>query len=155
MSHIKSNRVCNLKVKMTRAKVITKKRLKSYYHLSKELEAQMERAARARAVLEAVSASPDAGTRSRKHNDHMSMQIARVQKYERLVTQSLSRLFKEKVYIETAVQKLDDSRQREVIRLRYFNQAEWQFIAAKMGYSMSVVYDLHGKALFRLSNIKE
>ena len=115
----------------------------------------MERAARARAILEAVSAPPDAEMRSRKFNDRMPLQVAKVQKYERLVTQSLSRLYKEKVCIEKAVQKLEDARQREVIRLRYFSQAEWHIIAAKMGYSMSAVYDLHGKALFKLLNIRD
>lgn len=52
--------------------------------------------------------------------------------------------------IETAVEKLEDGRLRDVMRYRYIDGMKWEQIAVEMHYSYMQVCRLHGKALLEI-----
>ena len=49
--------------------------------------------------------------------------------------------------IELAIEDLDDSNQRRILRLRYFDGYNWETIACKINYSWRQTHYLHSAAL--------
>ena len=49
--------------------------------------------------------------------------------------------------IEDAIDAVENSLCREVLRARYISRKRWDAIAADTGYSMSHLYDIHSRAV--------
>ena len=133
---------------MTKKSLITKKRLQQLYTSSIELENQIERATRARNLIETAAAFPIIQEiRSNAGPEPIPAHLARIHEYETLVSISIEELYREKAEIEKAIQRLSDPRYREIIRLRYFDGAEWYEISAILKLSHRRTYQLHENAL--------
>lgn len=49
--------------------------------------------------------------------------------------------------IETAIDRIEDGRLRDLLRWRYMNEWDWEKIAQALGYERRQTFRLHGKAL--------
>ena len=49
--------------------------------------------------------------------------------------------------IEKAIDKVDNERYREILRLRYISLKKWEEIAVTTGYDLRWVHRMHGRAL--------
>ena len=49
--------------------------------------------------------------------------------------------------IEAAVERMEDPKEKELLRLRYLQDLSWQEVADRMVYEISWVTRIHGKAL--------
>lgn len=76
---------------------------------------------------------------------------------EKTIEGKMRHLVLKHVRAENYISKLEDSRQRLVLELYYLsvNRRSWTDVADRMGYSESVIYDLHGKALAEMDKIME
>lgn len=64
----------------------------------------------------------------------------------------MNRLIALRREIEDAIDGLQDSRDRQIIRMRYIDGRKWEQIAVDMNYDYYYVLELHGKALSKLNH---
>lgn len=74
---------------------------------------------------------------------------------EKEIEEMMQRLVSKHLRAEKYINQLEDSRQRLVLELYYLSidRKTWTDVAKKMGYSESVIYDIHGDALVELDKI--
>lgn len=76
---------------------------------------------------------------------------------EKKIEKKMEMLVKKHMRAENYIDKIDDSRQRLVLELYYLSidRRTWTDVAKTMGYSESVIYDIHGDALVEMDKIME
>lgn len=81
------------------------------------------------------------------NSDGFSRTVAKVVDYEKKADELVRKLVNVRLEIETAVAKVPDSRQREVLERRYLLYQGWNEITESMNYSKSHVLRLHKSGL--------
>ena len=132
---------------------ITKERLKRYRHLVIETENQIERAARARAQLDARPSIISDMPHSNYAVDRMAIGVNRLIELEKARDDMIARMTAETEEIEKAISKLPDPRERELMRMKYFDGIPWERIAETFEMSRQWATQLHGRILIKLYNI--
>lgn len=76
---------------------------------------------------------------------------------EKEIEEKMHRLVKRHLQAEMYINQLTDSRQRLVLELYYLSidRRTWVDVSKIMGYSESVIYDIHGDALVEMDKIME
>lgn len=74
---------------------------------------------------------------------------------EKEIKEMMHQLVMKHLRAEKYINQLEDSRQRLVLELYYLSidRRTWSDVAKTMGYSESVIYDIHGDALVELDKI--
>ena len=74
---------------------------------------------------------------------------------EKEIEEMMHQLVMKHLRAEKYINQLEDSRQRLVLELYYLSidRRTWSDVAKTMGYSESVIYDIHGDALVKLDKI--
>lgn len=74
---------------------------------------------------------------------------------EKIIEKKMRILVKRHMLAQKYIDELADSRQRLVLELYYLSvdRKTWGDVAKKMGYSESVIYDIHGDALVEMDKI--
>lgn len=90
-------------------------------------------------------------------NDKLGENRAEAIDLEKMIEKKMHHLVERHMQAEIYINKLEDSRQRLVLELYYLSidRKTWTDVAKKMGYSESVIYDIHGDALVELNKIME
>jgi DNA-directed RNA polymerase specialized sigma24 family protein len=70
---------------------------------------------------------------------------------QKLYNEKWDALLSLRLRIETAIDALDDSTLRRLMRLRYIEGKRWEVIAVEMGYSWAGVHKIHKKALKKIA----
>jgi hypothetical protein len=89
--------------------------------------------------------------------DTMSKVIAKALDMQKELELSISVLQQKQIEAEKAIQKLDDSDEREVMRYYYMDTEQgkpltWEQVAIRMNYYKRHVLRIHGRALINLAN---
>lgn len=76
---------------------------------------------------------------------------------EKEIEEMMHNLVKKHLRAEKYINQLEDSRQRLVLQLYYLSidRRTWSDVSKIMGYSESVIYDIHGDALVEMDKIME
>ncbi|MBR3360031.1 MAG: DUF1492 domain-containing protein [Lachnospiraceae bacterium] len=76
---------------------------------------------------------------------------------EKEIEEMMHQLVMKHLRAEKYINQLEDSRQRLVLELYYLSidRRTWSDVAKTMGYSESVIYDIHGDALVEMDKIME
>lgn len=76
---------------------------------------------------------------------------------EKVIEKKMHTLVRKHMQAENYINQLDDSRQRLVLELYYLSidRRTWTDVAKTMGYSESVIYDIHGDALVEMDRIMD
>ena len=76
---------------------------------------------------------------------------------EKKIEEMMHQLVMKHLRAEKYINQLEDSRQRLVLELYYLSidRRTWSDVAKTMGYSESVIYDIHGDALVEMDKIME
>lgn len=76
---------------------------------------------------------------------------------EKEIEDMMHQLVRKHLKAEKYINQLDDSRQRLVLELYYLSidRRTWADVSKIMGYSESVIYDIHGDALVEMDRIME
>jgi hypothetical protein len=87
----------------------------------------------------------------------MSKVIAKALDMQKELELSISVLQQKQIEAEKAIQKLDDSDEREVMRYYYMDTEQgkpltWEQVAIRMNYYKRHVLRIHGRALINLAN---
>lgn len=76
---------------------------------------------------------------------------AQVLRLTEQIDDEINRLCTVKRLVNEAIDAVEDSKYRQVLELRYRNYLTWEEIAEDMGYETRWVYELHGRALLRVT----
>jgi DNA-directed RNA polymerase specialized sigma subunit len=98
-------------------------------------------------ALEKQLPKPSAKKGGRKREQALVEKLVALQK---LYNEKWDELLFLRLRIEEAISSLDDSIERRLMRLRYFEGKRWEVIAVEVGYSIQHVWRLHGFVLEKM-----
>jgi DNA-directed RNA polymerase specialized sigma24 family protein len=64
--------------------------------------------------------------------------------------EQLSRLNEEQLAVEAAIESLEDSTARQLLRYRYIDGLKWEEVCVRIKYGWAQTHDIHSKALQQL-----
>lgn len=76
--------------------------------------------------------------------------VHKLMELEEDLNKEIDRLVDEVRLAERLIDKLEDSRHRDVLKFRYLNGWSWETITDEMGYEKRYIFKLHGEALVKI-----
>lgn len=141
-----------------------KERLKEYTAMLREIDNQIERLERMEELMTSPTGPNLTGMPRASGNtsDKMAMQVAKKVDLEETIKKAINKERKEHEALENMVQNIKKPDERAVIRLRYFDRAQWPDICKllfaetedfdkNMENYMRKTFRVHGTALISLS----
>jgi hypothetical protein len=127
---------------------MTKKEFKQYRNLVQEMEQIENGLERLRAQIESpkgpyLSYAPSGCGRE----DALAKKIAKLVDLERLHTDRWDKVYAKRIEIENAIDALEDSEQRRLMRYKYVDGLYWEEICVKLHVSYRTVHRIHSEAL--------
>lgn len=135
---------------------MNKSQLKNYINLRKEVNQIEERLKEYEIKRGSVKSQIITGLPS-AHGSGQNLSEMAVLSFvdlEREYIQKLTKLNTEIKQIEKAITALDDSAERQLMRVRYIDGKTWEEVYASIGYSRSQTHRIHTRALKKLQKIK-
>ena len=143
-----------------------KERLGKYTRLLREIDNQYERLGRMEISM-AAPPGPDMTGMPRGSGtptDRTGMMVLRKMELEEQIKETITEEQKERASIEAMIQQVKRPDERAVLRLRYFDRADWDGICAvlfsdrqdyleRIDSYQNRTYKAHGRALLRMAEI--
>ena len=143
-----------------------KERLGKYTRLLREIDNQYERLG----LMEMTMAAPPGSSMtgmprgSGAPSDRTGLTVMRKMELEEQIKETITEEQKERASIEAMIQQVKRHDERAVLRLRYFDRADWDGICAalygdrqdyldRLDSYQNRTYKAHGRALLRLAEI--
>lgn len=117
--------------------------------IDRRVDEATERAERLRARLEAGRMSSLTGMPRGGAQDWTDT-ADRLIALERRVNERIREMCRLKRLAMDAIDRVDDSRMRELLELYYIDGMTWEQVAERMSYDVRWIYRLHGRALMRV-----
>ena len=127
----------------------TKEYLKQIYRLDRRIELDRRKIEKLRAVLDYKP--PSGGSGSGSSADRIPDTLAKIIEYEEQAERLTKRYIEVYMEVETAIAAVSDPVLREVLERRYLLYQKWEEIADAMHYTPRRIYQLHGRALQKIS----
>ena len=99
------------------------------------------------AKLEQLTRLKALATHSHNSNSRLEDTVLKIIEMEHSIDDEIDRLVDLKAEASMQIFLMEDPRCRLILESRYLNGEAWETIAAKMGYTVRNVQNLHGKAL--------
>lgn len=143
-----------------------KERLGKYTRLLREIDNQYERLGRMEISM-AAPPGPDMTGMSRGSGtptDRTGMMVLRKMELEEQIEERLAEEREERAALEAMIRQVENPDERAVLRLRYFDRADWDGICAvlfsdrqdyleRIDSYQNRTYKAHGRALLRMAEI--
>lgn len=143
-----------------------KERLGEYTRLLREIDNQYERLG----LMEMTMAAPPGSSMtgmprgSGTPSDRTGMMVLRKMELEEQIEERLAEEREERAALEAMIRQVENPDERAVLRLRYFDRADWDGICAalygdrqdyldRLDSYQNRTYKAHGRALLRLAEI--
>lgn len=123
--------------------------LRQYRDLVFEAEELEEMIIRLRAQAEGRQ-WPNGQSRSNNITDRISSIVSQIDELTDKLEEKQEKLILQRLVIEQAIEALEKSRDRRIIRLYYILGLKWDEVADKMGYALDYIWELHGEILDKL-----
>lgn len=128
-----------------------KSELKQYRMLLKEAEGLRQRAEEFEEKIKSLRAVIiDGMPKKQGIKDNIGEMIAKLDNIRQQYIEKNNLMVRELIKIECAINKLNISTERILIRKRYIDGKMWEDIANDMGYSLRQIHRLHSSALINL-----
>ena len=124
--------------------------LRQAYKLDRRIRITLGKAEKLRGVLEYSPPSSE-GSGGGSAADRVPDTISKIIEYEAKADELKAKYVEVFFKIEKTIMSVDDSSEREVLERRYLLYQKWEQIAEEMNYTERRVYQLHGKALQKIS----
>jgi len=131
-----------------------KQYLQQAYLLDEKINSRLRELKRLRELSECVSAlsyTSDKVQASRKKGSQVESNVIRIIELERTINDEIEQLLKLKEEIRTAINNVEDEREKLILRMRYLEYLSWETIADRLAYTKQRVHQLHGIALQRIN----
>lgn len=133
-----------------------KSELKQYRMLLKEAEGLRQRAEEFEEKIKSLRAVIiDGMPKKQGIKDNIGEMIAKLDNIRQQYIEKNNLMVRELIKIECAINKLNISTERILIRKRYIDGKMWEDIANDMGYSLRQIHRLHSSALINLKKMKK
>nr|UWI09082.1 MAG: Protein of unknown function (DUF722) [Bacteriophage sp.] len=143
-----------------------KERLRKYTRLLREIDNQYERLGRMEISM-AAPPGPDMTGMPRGSGtptDRTGMMVLRKMELEEQIEERLAEEREERAALEAMIRQVENPDERAVLRLRYFDRADWDGICAvlfsdrqdyleRIDSYQNRTYKAHGRALLRMAEI--
>lgn len=130
---------------------MTKKEyLSQVYKMDKRIRILQGKVEKLRASLEYHSPSLESGGGSGSP-DKMPDTISKIMEYEQHAAQLQAAYVDKYIEIDRAIHSVEDDTLREVLERRYLLYQKWEQIAQEMHFTERRTFQLHGKALQKIS----
>lgn len=126
---------------------LTHRDLEICYALAREAEDMAQRLARLKAYAMRTTASMDAAAHGGDISDRVGEGVAAYLDLEAEAGRKIAGFIAHIRFVEEAIEALDDSTQRRLLRLRYIDGRTWEQIGEAMSYSRMQLNRLHRRAL--------
>ena len=87
---------------------------------------------------------------SNSENDRLGILLGEIEELINIYNEKQIRLIKQQIKIEEAINKLDNSIDRNIMRLRYLEGMKWEKICVKVNYRWAQVHRHHKKILEKI-----
>ena len=132
---------------------MTKNDLRKYKYICEECEQIKDQIETIKSAMlspknQIITGMPRGG--GGKSHDRIGDVLSKIERLEQKYLDKCNQLLQEREKIENAISPLE-SRERMLIRYKYFELLAWEEVAAKLGCSVDNVYKLHGKILQKIA----
>lgn len=125
--------------------------LRRYIQADREINAKLEEVSRLRQLAtKTTKAFDDDRIVNGTKRNHIAEIVDKIVDMEREVDRDIDRLQQIKKEVEQAINSVDDSTLRTLLRYRYICGYKWERIAVEMNYSWRATHYLHGRALSKI-----
>lgn len=130
----------------------TKEYLRQYltaYHEAQRIGSDIARLRIRYAYPSAIQYSdmPKGSGSERDLSDYM----VKVEELQEQLNRKLDECIRIEIQIRTDIDRMEDDRERDLLRLRYIDGMTWEMIAERMGCAVRHVHRIHGRALAHMS----
>lgn len=122
------------------------------YELDKEINALLRERERAFTAVTRATAVPSGDRVQTTHTNTTESRFVRYVEYTNEIDARIDKLYELKQEILMLINRVEDTRQRQVLIYRYTQFKRWDEIATAMCYSTRQVLRIHGNAL---ANVRE
>lgn len=81
----------------------------------------------------------------------LSDYMVKVEELQEQLNRKLDECIRIEIQIRTDIDRMEDDRERDLLRLRYIDGMTWEMIAERMGCAVRHVHRIHGRALAHMS----
>jgi DNA-directed RNA polymerase specialized sigma subunit len=127
-----------------------KEYLRQAYKMDKRIRILQGKVDKLRSALEYHSPSLEGGGGSGSA-DRMPDTISKIMEYEQHAAQLQTAYVDKYIEIDRAIHSVEDDTMREVLERRYLLYQKWEQIAQEMHFTERRIFQLHGKALQKIS----
>lgn len=131
---------------------MTKERLKNYRYLLREKQQLLQLLGELEGEMTALRSPQLSGMpRSSSGDNRLDALIDRREELLHSYRAKIREMDTELKAIEAAIEALEDSRERTILRLYYLEGLTWERVCVRVGYSWQQTHRIHAKALRRLA----
>lgn len=127
-----------------------KEYLREYENLNKEINALVSEKIRLRALAESIGSSLGGGGNPNKGAAKFEKIIDKMDELETKINNKIDELILRREKINAAIEAVENTTLRSVLRYRYIDGYSFERIAVEMNYSWRHILRLHGDALSAL-----
>ena len=116
-------------------------------NIDQQINAKLEQLTRLKALATHTTSTISDMPKSHNSNSRLEDTVLKIIEMEHSIDDEIDRLVDLKAEASMQIFLMEDPRCRLILESRYLNGEAWETIAAKMGYTVRNVQNLHGKAL--------
>lgn len=129
-----------------------KEYLRRYMRINREIDRLLAEKERWKDLaLKVTPTYSDMPKGSHSGADRVQNAIEKIDEIERMIDEKIDTLVDLRKEIETILNRIQDSRQKEVLHRRYILGQKWEQIAAQMHIDIRWIYRIHKNALQKLT----
>lgn len=84
------------------------------------------------------------------NQDRLGELLGEIEELIEMYNEKQDKLFKQQMKIEKCIDKLDNSKERNIMRLRYLEGMKWEKVCVETNYSWENVHRIHRKILSKI-----
>lgn len=131
---------------------MTKKELSNYSQINREIKNIQEKIEYYEEKKTSIKSQiiSDMPKNSTGGKDKLGTILVEIEKLLDLYYVKQAKLIKLQIEIENVIDDLEDSIDRNIIRLRYFDNCTWEKICVELSYSWNGIHKRHRKILYKI-----
>lgn len=131
---------------------MTKEKLKQYIETKREIkiiEEKIEYLKEKKTSIKSMTIS-DMPSGGNTENDRLGTLLGEIEELIDIYNEKQIRLMKQQKEIEDTIDKLEDSTDRNILRLKYIDNYTWERICVVLNYSWNGIHKKHRKILEKI-----
>lgn len=130
---------------------MTKEELKEYLETKREIKIIEEKIEYLESKKTSIkSMIIDDMPKPEPEQDRLGQLLVQIEELIDLYNEKQDKLFKQQMKIEKCIDKLDNSKERNIMRLRYLEGMKWEKVCVETNYSWEGIHKVHRRILAKI-----